>query len=764
MPSSRVKEEPGSNGSESGRGESASANQRATQFRRARSRATRACEVCHSRKVRCDVMIHQPCTNCIAFGCECRIPENRSRKSGSSAGRESSSPNRSGAAEADTSSSAPGSAANAAPTSSGIIDTKGDRQGEVSFLGATSHFNLIAPDANDQTTYARLIEQLLGTSSVLGQLDQEDITVLKIRGAFLLPAQDVSDALVETFFDKIHPALPVINKTKFLKQYYSRDRQPPLLLKQALFCAASRACQHPALLDSNGLPEVATLTFYKRARALFEVDYETDRVVSVTAALLLSLSVDGPEQIKHNGYYWSRMAITLAQSIGLHLWVSAPQRSEIGARMCKRIFWSMFVRDRTTAVAYGRPMMLNLEDSDMPMIVAEDFDESEPGAPSKYAPIQEHVQYFISLVKLNEIMGMVQRQQYTVGAERMQMLDRMPDVSQCDIALASWINHLPPSLRYSIREVENHKVLQANLYLAYYTVLCLAHRPQVVHFSKSRGEYPSWGIAFQAAHMIVRILENIRKHKEMHLMPSFTVYVCFSAVILLFYQSETSHTEVVASAKAALANLMLSLDELAKYSSTAQRIAKLSGYIKNNTETKSRFLRSFRKRKRGETELMNSEREVLEQVGAKPGTELPSNRNEVLIREPSAETPESLLPTGTTPRFESNSPRASPGYESRLDSVQGLAMVTQQPAPAQEVFQPEHLFPEAPGSANSSTDVAKEFFMPLSGVSDDLMDAFNVSEDTGGHSSDDNVGEAPDTLSMGDWYNFLMSNPKVGDQ
>lgn len=673
------------------------------------------------------------------------------------------SPSRNGAADGDISSRPPGSAGSAASTATstpgGIIDTKSDRKGDVSFLGATSHFNLIAPDANDQTTYARLIEQLLGTSSVLGQLDQEDITVLKIRGAFLLPAQDVSDALVETFFEKIHPTLPVINKTEFLKQYYSRDHQPPLLLKQALFCAASRACRHPALLDSNGLPEVATLTFYKRARALFEVDYETDRVVSVKAALLLSLSVDGPEQIKHNGYYWSRMAITLAQSVGLHLWMSAPQRSVIGARMCKRIFWSMFVRDRTTAVAYGRPMMLNLEDSDMPMIVAEDFDESDSGAPSKYPPNEEHVQYFISLVKLNEIMGMVQRQQYTVGAERMQMLDRMPDVSQCDIALASWINHLPSCLRYSIREVENHKVLQANLYLAYYTVLCLAHRPQVVHFSKSRGEYPSWGIAFQAAHMIVRILENIRKHKEMHLMPSFTVYVCFSAVILLFYQSETSRTEVVASAQAALASLMQSLDELAKYSSTAQRIAKLSGYIKNNTETKNRFLRSFRKRKRGETELMNSEREVLEQVNSKPS--LPSSANNMPVREPSAGTPESLLPTGTTPRFESTSPRGSPGFE---QDSQKLAMVTQQAAPIQEVFQPEHLFPEAPGSANSSTDVAKEFFLPLSGVTADIMDAFNVSEDTGTHSSDDNFGEAPDTLSMGDWYDFLMSNPKVGDQ
>lgn len=688
-----------------------------------------------------------------------------------------------------------GAAERAAP---GILDTKSERRGDVSFLGATSHFNLIAPDVNDQTTYARLIEQLLGTSSILGQLDQEDITVLKIRGAFLLPAQDVSDALVNTYFETIHPQLPVINKSKFLRQYYSRDQQPPLLLKQALFCAASRACQHPALLDSNGLPEVATLTFYKRARALFEVDYETDRVVSVSAALLLSLSVDGPEQIKHNGYYWSRMAITLAQSIGLHLWGAAPQRSPLGARMSKRIFWSLFVRDRTTSVAYGRPMMLNLEDSDMPMIAAEDFDEDEPGMPSKYPPNMEHIQYFIYTVKLNEIMGMVQRQQYTVGAERMRMVDRMPDVSQCDIALASWINHLPPTLRYSIRDIENHKSLQSVLYLSYYTVLCLAHRPQVVHFSKSRGEYPSWGIAFQAAHMIVRILENIRKRKEMHLMPSFVVYVCFSAVILLFYQSEASHTEVVATAQAALASLMQSLDELAKYSSTAQRIAKLAGFIKNNTETKNRFLRSFRKRKRGDTDLMNSEREILESMpplaereqsaaypppSAAPAEAVSSAPDpghalgpSVTAAAASAAAPSAArqpMPRPTeilmgrdslSPEFlPAGSSRATSDLDAKLEANEGIAMVTQKTMPAShDMFQPEHLFPEAPHSSAGSSDLTKDFFMPLSGVTDDLMDAFAGPEDTTGHSSDDNA-EAPDTLSMGDWYNFLMSNSKVGD-
>ncbi|KAH3686102.1 hypothetical protein WICPIJ_002923, partial [Wickerhamomyces pijperi] len=51
-----------------------------TTARYKRNRSTRACEVCHSRKVRCDAVVHIPCTNCLTFGSECRFPEPKERK------------------------------------------------------------------------------------------------------------------------------------------------------------------------------------------------------------------------------------------------------------------------------------------------------------------------------------------------------------------------------------------------------------------------------------------------------------------------------------------------------------------------------------------------------------------------------------------------------------------------------------------------------------------------------------------------------------
>ncbi|KAK5687903.1 Transcriptional activator of fatty acid utilization [Elasticomyces elasticus] len=46
---------------------------RSASFRR--QRASRACDICHARKVRCDAAsLGVPCTNCVAFFIKCKIP------------------------------------------------------------------------------------------------------------------------------------------------------------------------------------------------------------------------------------------------------------------------------------------------------------------------------------------------------------------------------------------------------------------------------------------------------------------------------------------------------------------------------------------------------------------------------------------------------------------------------------------------------------------------------------------------------------------
>lgn len=45
-----------------------------------KKRASQACEICRSRKVRCDSEKRHPCTNCADMGLECHIPESKRRR------------------------------------------------------------------------------------------------------------------------------------------------------------------------------------------------------------------------------------------------------------------------------------------------------------------------------------------------------------------------------------------------------------------------------------------------------------------------------------------------------------------------------------------------------------------------------------------------------------------------------------------------------------------------------------------------------------
>jgi hypothetical protein len=236
------------------------------------------------------------------------------------------------------------------------------------------------------------------------RLDREDLEVLKIRGAFLLPSPELCADLIETYFDIIHPGIPMINRTRFMKSYNDALNPPPLLLLQAIFLAAARVCKSSLLIEAGGT-KLATQTFYKRAKALFDVNYSTDKLTIIQSALLMAWANDIPEEITWNVYFWPRVAISIAFGMGLHRKEGSESLSLIERRLWKRLWWGLFARDRQSALAMGRPVMINLEDSDIPLLTEQDFCEDEPGDPSPYPVNRAHALYFIHTVSLLDLAG-----------------------------------------------------------------------------------------------------------------------------------------------------------------------------------------------------------------------------------------------------------------------------------------------------------------------------------------------------------------------
>lgn len=134
--------------------------------------------------------------------------------------------------------------------------------------------------------------------------------------AMVMPRQDISDELVRTFFNKLHPAYPVFDRQKFSQAYLSR-RASPLVLQTIFLLGFTVGTDE--LIRAAGYKDRATArkTCYLRAKALYDADYEKDPMDLVASMLLLGFWWSDPDDQK-GPCHWVGCATTFAQTLGLH--------------------------------------------------------------------------------------------------------------------------------------------------------------------------------------------------------------------------------------------------------------------------------------------------------------------------------------------------------------------------------------------------------------------------------------------------------------
>ncbi|KAH7137104.1 fungal-specific transcription factor domain-containing protein [Dactylonectria estremocensis] len=603
-----------------------------------RQRASRACETCHARKVRCDAAsLGVPCTNCVAFQIECRIPSPKRKKpqgAGNQTSKDSDSDRGDTTEEQSPRPTAPPQAAfpprppsvfhssHGTPSTSQteaqvrkdevdsatyldlVMKPKFTRApiteaGRVAYLGESSNLTLLVHDrqGSADVVHYPLPENVRGSRARLTELDNVEIDILHQRGAFLLPPRSLCDELIESYFNWVHPIMPVINRTRFMRQYRDPKNPPSLLLLQSVLLAGTRACNNPQLMDANGSTTPAALTFYKRAKALYDANYEDDRVTIVQSLLLMGWYWEGPEDVTKNVFYWSRVATIVAQGSGMHRSVEQSQLSRSDKRLWKRIWWTLFTRDRSVAVALGRPIHINLDDSDVEMLTEDDFIEDEQERASEYPPDPIHVQFFMQYVKLCEIMGLVLSQQYSVASKGRQR--NAIDLTHSDMALADWLQNCPKLVYW---EMPRHHFWSALLHSHYYTTLCLLHRAHMPPGGTSRfpdhSPYPSRNIAFQAAAMITSIVENLAAHDQLRYCPAFVVYSLFSALIMHVYQMRSPVPSIQQVTQDRLRSCMQAMREISKVWLVGKMVYALFESIIGNKVLEERLQKAEGKRHR----------------------------------------------------------------------------------------------------------------------------------------------------------------------
>lgn len=381
--------------------------------------------------------------------------------------------------------------------------------GRVFYLAEMSNMSVVLHDSHKPASkvHYQLPPDWEDRTLVSSRTDDIELEILRARGALSLPPKEVCDELVDAFFTWVAPIVPVINQCSFMKRYRDPNNPPSILLMQAILLAGSRVCTTELSISSNESSTSSATLFYQRAKALYDADYEKDRVIMVQTLILLGWYWEDPGKVTRNVFYWNGLAISIAHGCGMHRSVKDSHLNTADKRLWKRIWWTLFTRDRSVAAALGRPVHINIRDSDVEMITEDDF--FEDGAEINIV----HVQFFLHYVRLSQVMDQIILQNYSINTKLNAVAFRL-----CDQALSGWLNGCSEEIK---RDPGHYDFWSAYLHCIYQTARCLLYRAYLPSSVSRSRNTPRWSPAFGAAANITAIVEELMAHDELQYTPPF---------------------------------------------------------------------------------------------------------------------------------------------------------------------------------------------------------------------------------------------------
>ena len=357
------------------------------------------------------------------------------------------------------------------------------------------------------------------------KMDTVDIEYLTRKGALILPPQSLRTELIRCFVQYVYPYMPLLDLHDFLpialQTEESQGNMSLLLYQAVMFVGASFVnVQH---LHAAGFStrKAARKTFFQRTRVrihvrfitwltryqlLYDFDYESDRITLIQALLLLTYWYETPEDQKDT-WHWMGVSLSIAHTIGLHRDLSNSSLSDGQKRLWKRIWWSLFMRDRLIALGMRRPTRVQNAHCNVPMLTPDDFETGAFPAEiiqalGSFTILQNegHMTQLalmcIEKAKLCRTISHVMSTQYSIlgtegGNSRDTTIMLVPrptepnDLLACDTELEEWYDNLSPEVQYDSNSSNDEEpqtlfVHRALLKMMYLTTLSALHRPQVL--------------------------------------------------------------------------------------------------------------------------------------------------------------------------------------------------------------------------------------------------------------------------------------------
>ena len=296
-------------------------------------------------------------------------------------------------------------------------------------------------------------------------------------GTFL-PARELADALVEAYFDCVHPNYMIFHRGAFQPRYESIwiDHKTPIEeFEPALICSifmmfvfGAQALEHQDEEKSAQLQRRYLDLVQSRTYELLH----TTSLLNVQALLLLQLHQHNASE-RNTSWMLLGGASRMALSLGMHREGAAGEFDSIERELRRRVWWTLYMFEQNLCTILGRPTAI--DDSEVTITLPNEgiLDGGDCVPPS-------YIDYAVRLTKLS---SEIKRKIYATPNSNLKECEA-PDTSIADDLLQkleSWHHSLPPYLRLEcLSNIPKQRRAVLLLHIQYRHAQSLVTRPYIL--------------------------------------------------------------------------------------------------------------------------------------------------------------------------------------------------------------------------------------------------------------------------------------------
>ena len=404
----------------------------------------------------------------------------------------------------------------------------------------------------------------------------QDINYLCTKGAFTYPKPEVLKMLFDAFSTRFHPLYSIVN-IKELAKTHQQQKLPWLLLHTVCLIGATFCDQNIVHCAGFKSRWHARRAFYNKAKVLFDLGYETNKIILLQAVLMLSFW--GPQMKSYwNPCSWVGFAVTIAESLGIQRAASSAHLADTDHRgLLRRLWWTVVRRDAYCAALLGRPFRINMSQCDTPMLILEDFDDT-----TSYSANHDRALFQIHSAKLSLVLRHIVQHRFgpTNASMTVQHLHNM---------LQQWQADLPAAVDWR-KQARTTDIFSTSLKIIFY------HHLIFIHLSKPLSETGDMPLSDQldgltppkvaetAARMISSTAFGLMMHSMVGKMPHEVFPGFFVAGIVFYRQLQQPQNLLASLGRSALDNCQLVMNEAKERWDASQWVLRIFEFLLLETQ------------------------------------------------------------------------------------------------------------------------------------------------------------------------------------